>query len=70
MAIIEEYDRKSLFPMPLKSYHHLHPFFEVERSLAYKIDENKSLDIFEMVANTNELAKKLVNQALFIFHKY
>jgi hypothetical protein len=65
MAIIEEFDRKSLFPMPLKSYHHLHPFFEVESSFAYKIDENKSLDIFEMV-----LAKKLVNRVLFIFHKY
>jgi hypothetical protein len=70
MAIIEEYDRKSLFPMLLKSYYHLHPFFEVESSLAYKIDENKSLEIFEMVVNTNKLAKKLVNRVLLIFHKY
>jgi hypothetical protein len=69
MAIIEEYDMKSLFPMLLKSYHHLHPLFEVESSLVYKIDENKSLDIFEMVANTNELAQKLVNRVLFLFHK-
>jgi hypothetical protein len=67
MAIIEKYDRKSLFPMLV---HHLHPLFEVESSLVYKIDENKSLDIFEMVANTNELAKKLVYRVLFLFHEY
>jgi len=33
-------------PYFLCFYHHLHPLFEVESSLAYKIDENKSLDIF------------------------
>jgi hypothetical protein len=46
--------------MFLKFYHHLHPFLKVESSFAYKIDENKSLDIFEMVANTNKSAKEFV----------
>jgi hypothetical protein len=27
-AIIEEYDKKSLFPLLLKCYYHLHPFVE------------------------------------------
>jgi hypothetical protein len=33
VAIIKEYDRKSLFPMLLKFHHHLHPLFELKISL-------------------------------------
>jgi hypothetical protein len=36
MAIIKEYNKKSLFLMLLKSYHHLHPLFKAKSSLAYK----------------------------------
>jgi hypothetical protein len=61
MAIVEEYDRKSLFLMLLKFHQHLHPLSKIENSFDYKIDKDNSLDIFEMVANTNELAKELVN---------
>jgi hypothetical protein len=61
MAIVEEYDRKSLFLTLLKFHQHLHPLSKVENSFDYKIDKDNSLDIFEMVANTNELAKELVN---------
>jgi hypothetical protein len=39
VAITKEHDRKSLFPMLLRSYYHLHPLSEVESSIAYKIDE-------------------------------
>jgi hypothetical protein len=39
----------------------LHPLSTIENSFDYKIDENNRFDIFEMVANTNELAKELVN---------
>jgi hypothetical protein len=34
---------------------------KVENSFDYKIDKDNNLDIFEMVANTNEVAKELVN---------
>jgi hypothetical protein len=51
VAIVEKYDRKSLFPTFLIYYHHLHPLYKVESSLAYKIDEDRSLDIFGMAAN-------------------
>jgi hypothetical protein len=57
VTIVKEYDRKSLFPMLLKFYHHLYPLFEVESSLVHKIDENKGLDIFEIVTDTNEFER-------------
>jgi hypothetical protein len=43
--------------MFLKSYYHLHPLFEVESSIAYKIDEVPS--IWEMVFDTSELTKDI-----------
>jgi len=61
---------KSLFPMFLKFHHHLYPLFEAKSSLIYIIDENMYLNIFEMLANINELAKELVNQELLIFCRY
>ncbi len=62
--------RKYLFLMLLKSYRYLHPLFEVESLFVHKINEDNSLDIFEMVANISELTNELVNQNLLIFHKY
>jgi len=70
MAIVEEYDRKSLFLTILKFHQHLYRLSRVENSFDYKIDKENSLDIFEMVANTNELTKELVNQELLLFHRY
>jgi hypothetical protein len=32
VVIVENCDRKCLFPMFLKFYHHLHPLFEVKSS--------------------------------------
>ncbi len=46
VAIIKEYDRKSLFPIFFKSYHRLHSLFEVESFFVCKIDEGNILDIF------------------------
>jgi hypothetical protein len=45
----------------LKFHRHLHPLSKVENSFDYRIDKDNSLNIFEMVANTSELAKELVN---------
>jgi hypothetical protein len=61
MVIVEEYDRKCLFFTFLKFHQHLHPLSKVENSFDYRIDKDNRLDIFEMVANTSELAKELVN---------
>jgi hypothetical protein len=45
----------------LKFHQRLHPLSKVENSFDYKIDKDNILDIFEMVGNTNEVAKEFVN---------
>jgi hypothetical protein len=63
--MIEKYDKKFLQPILLKGYHHLHLMINV---LNHKADEDYSLDIFEMIANTSELVKELVNIELLSSH--
>jgi len=67
VSIAKRYNKKSLFPMLLKSYHHLHPLFEVERPFVHRIDEVNNFNIFEMVVNTSDLTKELVNRRLLMF---
>jgi hypothetical protein len=40
VALVEEYDRKTLYPMLVKCYEHLHPLVRLDRNC---VDE----DIFE-----------------------
>jgi hypothetical protein len=68
-TIVEKYDRKTLYPMLLKCYHHLHPLSN-NTIVDQCVDENCSLDIFELIINTNELNKELVNNELFIFRRF
>jgi hypothetical protein len=65
--MIEKYDKKFLQPILLKGYHHLHLMINV---LNHKADEDYSLDIFEMIANTSELVKELVNIELLSFRRF
>ncbi len=58
VAIVEEYDRRSLLLILMKSYHHLYPLFEAKSSFNNKSDEDISLDIFEMVARINVFANE------------
>jgi hypothetical protein len=53
-----------------KSYHHLNPLFKVKSYVAYRIDEDRNLNNFEIVVDTNELTRKSINEELLIFHKY
>jgi hypothetical protein len=69
VVIAEKYYRRSLLPILLRSYHHLHPFSQVESSFDERIDENNNLDVFEMVEITIKFAKKLDNLELLIFSK-
>jgi hypothetical protein len=69
-TIVEKYDKKTLFPMLLKCYYHLHPLVEFDRGVEQKVEEDKSLDIFEMIVSTSELATKLANIELLIFKHY
>jgi hypothetical protein len=65
-AIVEKYDKKTLYPMLLKCQHHLHPLFR--NAIVDKgVDEDYNLDIFKMTSNTNELVKGLVDKGFLIF---
>jgi hypothetical protein len=44
--------------------------FKVKSYIAYKIDEDTNLNNFEVVVDTNELARKSINEELLIFQKY
>jgi hypothetical protein len=73
-SIVEKYDRKTLYPMLLKCYHHLHPLFE-NLNVDQRVDENYTLDIFEMIANTNEptkefIKKEFIKKKLLIFRRF
>jgi hypothetical protein len=70
-SIVEKYDRKSLQPMFLKCYHHLHHVenYDVE-STEHKSYEDNNLDIFEMTANTIEHVVKPINKELLIFKRF
>ncbi len=59
---------KCFFLMLLKCCYHLHPLVEFERGVVdQRVEEDRSLDIFEMTTNTNVPIMKLVNKELLIF---
>ncbi len=61
-ALVKEYDKKPLFPMFLKYYYHLHPLVESKRDVVeQRVQEDRSLDIFEMTTSTSELVTELEN---------
>jgi hypothetical protein len=60
---------KPYIQMLLKCNHHLHPLFE-NVNVDQHVDENCSLDIFEMTTNTNKLVKELVTIKLLIFIRF
>jgi hypothetical protein len=68
-AIVQEHDRKTLYPMLLTCSHHLHPLFE-NVNVDQHVDENFSLDILEMPTNTNKLVKELVTIKLLILRGF
>jgi hypothetical protein len=68
-AIVQEHDRKTLYPMLLRCNHHLHPLFE-NVNVDQHVDENFSLDILEMPTNTNKLVKELVTIKLLILRGF
>jgi len=69
--IVEEYDRRSLYPMLLKCYHYLHSMVESKVVCANQIRNAKSdLDIFEQTPSTSELAIELVTRKMLIFKCY
>jgi hypothetical protein len=81
VVLVEEYDRKSLYPMLVKCHEHLHPLAKLETSFANQnifdqdcnLDifyQDCSLDIFKQITSTNELVEELVKKELLIFRRY
>jgi len=70
VSIVEDYDQRSLFPMLLRCYHILHLMAKFEPMADRQIDEESSLDIFEMFARINEPTKEVVNKELLIFIRF
>jgi hypothetical protein len=66
---MNEYDR-TLYPMILKCYHHLHPMTKSIGCIDQITNENYSLDIFQQIAFTSEPTKELVTEELLIFRHY
>jgi hypothetical protein len=59
-VIVEEYDKLKKIPMFMKCYYHLHPWVEFERGVVdERVEEDKSLDIFEIITNTSEPTTEL-----------
>jgi hypothetical protein len=55
----------------MKCYYHLHPLVEFEKGVVdERLEEDMSLDIFEMVTSTSEPTTELVNKKLLIFRRY
>jgi len=68
--IVNEYDRRTLYPMILKCYHHLHPMTKYVGCVNQIIDEDYNLHIFQQIASTSEPTKELVTFELLIFRHY
>jgi hypothetical protein len=59
VSIVDEYDRKTLYPMLLKCHHHLHPMIEYVECVNKIGDEDSNLDIFQRTPSISEPSKNL-----------
>jgi len=57
VSIVDEYDRRTLYPMLLKCYHHLHPMTKSVGCVDRTSDEDFNLDIFQQTTSTSEPSK-------------
>ncbi len=64
VALVEEYERKSLCPMLVKCHEHLHPLVRLDRNYVDQdiFEQDYNLDIFEQIASISELVKELVKR--------
>ncbi len=57
-VIVEKHDIKTLYPMLSKCYHHLHTLSK-NVIVGHGVDEDWSVDIFEMKISSNETTNSL-----------
>ncbi len=72
VALVKEYDRKSLYPMLVKCHEHLHPMVRLDTNCIDQdiFEHDCNLAIFEQIASISELAEKLVKKKLLVFKRY
>jgi hypothetical protein len=71
LFIVEEYGAKTLYPMLLKCYHYLHLVGENEFSdVVDHEDVDSKLDIFQMIASSNEPMKKSMTKKFLNFKRF
>jgi hypothetical protein len=69
--IVEEYDKRTLYPMLLKCYHCLHPIVKYEVGHACQTtNANCDLDIFEQIPSPSEPLIELITREMLIFRCY
>ncbi len=67
---MDEYNKRTLYPMLLKCYHHLHSMIESIGCIIQTTDEDFNLDFFQQIASTSKPLKELVIKELLIFRHY
>ncbi len=71
VAIVEQYDTMSLYPMFLKCYHHLHPLIESNNGFVnQRMDDDNNWNIFQMTTVNTEPTKELGKRELLGFWCY
>jgi hypothetical protein len=54
VSIMDECDKKTLYPMFLKCYHHLHPMTKFVECVDQIGDENSNLNTLQQTTSTSE----------------
>jgi hypothetical protein len=68
IAIIEQYDIMSLYPMFMKCYYHLHSLTQSNNGFVdQKVDDDNNLDIFQVTTRNTKPTKDLVKKELLVF---
>ncbi len=70
-SIVKGYDKKTLYPMLVKCYYHLHSLEDNRNTFEEEgFVENCRVNIFHMNASTSESTQELMDRELLIFRKY
>jgi hypothetical protein len=68
VAIVEQYDTMSLYAMLMKCYYHLHPSIQFNNDFANeRLDDDNSLNIFQLTTRNTKQAKEFVKRELLVF---
>ncbi len=71
MSIVEDYDKRTLYPMLVKLYNHLLPIVDGgSSSVNLGANQDHRLDIFQMRNNSMETLKEIITKELLDFRRF